>query len=157
MANPSTVLDELAPSLSAMPAPTTGTESPTKSAMSRSAVMWSRFSGALVSSTMPVVPLNTAPDPAPISAPPTKKSARFGMVSRTETSVAYDAGSFLLKVNADLNPGPPIPSFPVKDIRAAKEGLIANGCTILLDNGDSLCFRDPFGIVYCVAEEKTGN
>jgi hypothetical protein len=78
---------------------------------------------------------------------------KFEMVSRTETSVAYDAGSFLLRVNADLNPGPPIPSFPVKDIRAAKEGLIANGCTILLDNGDSLCFRDPFGIVYCVSEE----
>ena len=82
---------------------------------------------------------------------------KFEMVSRTETSVAYDAGSFLLKVNADLKPGPPIPSFPVKDIRMAKEGLIANGCTILLDNGDSLCFRDPFGIVYCVAEEKTDN
>ena len=82
---------------------------------------------------------------------------KFEMVSRTETSVAYDAGAFLLRVDADLNPGPPIPSFPVKDIRAAKEGLIANGCTILLDNGDSLCFRDPFGIVYCVAEEKTDN
>ena len=69
---------------------------------------------------------------------------KFEMVSRTETSVAYNAGDFLLRVNADLNPGPPIPSFPVKDIRAAKEGLIANGCTILLDNGDSLCFRDPW-------------
>jgi catechol 2,3-dioxygenase-like lactoylglutathione lyase family enzyme len=80
---------------------------------------------------------------------------KFEMVSRTEKSVAYDAGNFLLKVQADLNPGPPIPGFTVKDIRAAKEGLIANGCTILLDNGDSLCFRDPFGIVYCVAEEKT--
>ena len=51
-----------------------------------------------------------------------------------------------------MKPGLPIPNFPW-DIRAAKEGLIANGCTILLDNGDSLCFRDPFGIVYCVAEE----
>jgi hypothetical protein len=80
---------------------------------------------------------------------------KFEIVSRTEKSVAYDAGDFLLNVQADLNPGPPIPSFPVKDIRAAKEGLIANGCTILLDNGDSLCFRDPFGIIYCVAEEKT--
>jgi hypothetical protein len=92
-ANPSTVLDELAPSLSATPAPTTGTESPTKSAMSRSAVIWSRFSGALVSSTMPVVPLNTAPDPAPISAPPAKKSARFEMPSRTETTSTREACS----------------------------------------------------------------
>ena len=55
-----------------------------------------------------------------------------------------------------MNPRLPIPSFP-RDIRAAKEGLIANGCTILLDNVDSFCFRDPFGIVYCVAEEKADN
>jgi catechol 2,3-dioxygenase-like lactoylglutathione lyase family enzyme len=79
---------------------------------------------------------------------------KFEMVSRTEKSVEYDAGTFLLNVQADLNPGPPIPSFPVKEIRAAKEGLIANGCTILRDDGSSLCFMDPFGIVYCVAEEK---
>ncbi len=81
---------------------------------------------------------------------------KFEMVSRTENSVAYDAGDFLLKVEADLDPGPPIPSFPVKDIRAAKEGLIANGCTVLRDQGSSLCFMDLFGIVYYVVEEKTG-
>jgi hypothetical protein len=80
---------------------------------------------------------------------------KLEMVSRTETSVAYDAGSFLLRVQADLDPCLPIPSFPVKDIRAAKEGLIANGCTILRDSGSSLCFMDPFGIVYHVVEEKT--
>ena len=80
---------------------------------------------------------------------------KFEMVSQTEKSVAYDAGSFVLNVCADLNQGLPIPSFPVKDIRAAKEGLIANGCTILRDEGGSLCFSDPFGVVYHVVEEKT--
>ena len=79
---------------------------------------------------------------------------KFEMVSRTEKSVAYNAGSFLLRVQADLDPCLPIPSFPVKDIRMAKEGLIANGCTILRDHGSSLCFMDPFGIVYHVVEEK---
>ncbi len=78
---------------------------------------------------------------------------KFEMVSRTEKSIAYNTGTFLLNVDADLKPGPPIPSFPVKDIRAAKEGLIANGCTILRDHGSSLCFMDQFGIVYYVVEE----
>lgn len=78
---------------------------------------------------------------------------KFAMVSRTENSVAYDTGSFLLNVNADLAQGLPIPSLPVRNIRAAKEGLIANGCTILRDEGTSLCFSDPFGVVYNVAEK----
>ena len=82
---------------------------------------------------------------------------KFEMVSRTEKSVAYNAGNFLLNVQADLDPRLPILSFPVKDIRAAKEGLIANGCTILRDHRSSLCFRDPFGIVYYVVEETTGD
>jgi catechol 2,3-dioxygenase-like lactoylglutathione lyase family enzyme len=80
---------------------------------------------------------------------------KFEMVSRTEKSVAYNTGSFLLNVCADLNQGLPIPSFPVRDIRAAKEGLIANGCTILRDEGGSLCFSDPFGVIYHVVEEDS--
>jgi hypothetical protein len=79
---------------------------------------------------------------------------KFEMVSRTENSVAYDAGSFLLKVQADLDPCPPVPSFPVKDLRAARGGLIANGCTILRDEGTTLCFSDPFGVIYNVVEES---
>ncbi len=57
MANPSTVSGALAPWLSAIPAPTTGTDSPTKSAMSRSDVMASRSSGALVFEHDPGGPL----------------------------------------------------------------------------------------------------
>src|SRR6266566_8750528 len=56
-AKPSTVFAVLAPWSSATPAPITGTESPTKSAMSNSAVIATRFSGAVPSSTRPVVPL----------------------------------------------------------------------------------------------------
>ena len=61
----------------------TGTESPTKSAISNSAVIATRFSGAVPSSTSPVVPLKTAPAPAPIRAPLTRKSARLGVERRT--------------------------------------------------------------------------
>src|SRR6266550_2922878 len=57
IAKPSTVSGALAPWSSATPAPMTGTESPTKSAISNSAVIATRFSGAVPSSTRPVVPL----------------------------------------------------------------------------------------------------
>ena len=78
MAKPSTVFGALAPWSSATPAPITGTESPTKSAMSSSEVIATRFSGAVPSSTRPVVPLKTAPAPAPIRPPLTRNSARLG-------------------------------------------------------------------------------
>ena len=79
---------------------------------------------------------------------------KFRLLSRTEKSLEYDTGHFLLYVNADLNPGPPIPSFTVKDIQKAKEALVANGCTILREDENSLYFRDPFGIVYDVIEDR---
>jgi catechol 2,3-dioxygenase-like lactoylglutathione lyase family enzyme len=80
---------------------------------------------------------------------------KFTLLSRTEGGLEYDTGHFLLYVNADLNPGPPIPSFTVKDIQKAKESLVANGCVILREDGNSLYFKDPFGVVYDVVEEKT--
>ena len=54
--------------------------------MSRSDVIATRLSGGLASSTIPVVPLKTAPEPAPISAPAIRNSARFGVERRTETT-----------------------------------------------------------------------
>jgi catechol 2,3-dioxygenase-like lactoylglutathione lyase family enzyme len=79
---------------------------------------------------------------------------KFKLLSRTEKSLEYDTGHFLLYVKADLNPGPPIPSFTVKDIQKAKEALVANGCTILREDGHSLYFQDPFGVLYDVVEDK---
>jgi hypothetical protein len=54
--------------------------------MSRSDVIATRLCGGLASSTIPVVPLKTAPEPAPISAPPIRNNARFGVERRTETT-----------------------------------------------------------------------
>jgi len=54
-----------------------------KSAMSNSAVIATRFSGAVPSRTRPVVPLKTAPAPAPIRPPLTRNSARLGVERRT--------------------------------------------------------------------------
>src|SRR6185312_13296887 len=62
--------------------PETVTPSPTRTANP------STVSGALApsSSAIPAVPLKTAPEPAPISAPAIRNSARLGADRRTETT-----------------------------------------------------------------------
>jgi catechol 2,3-dioxygenase-like lactoylglutathione lyase family enzyme len=79
---------------------------------------------------------------------------KFRLVSKSEESLEYDTGHFLLYVNQDLDTRPPIPSFTVVDIAAAKQSLLENGCIILREDGNSLYFRDPFGITYDVIEGK---
>jgi catechol 2,3-dioxygenase-like lactoylglutathione lyase family enzyme len=79
---------------------------------------------------------------------------KFRLVSRSEKSLEYDTGHFLLYVNKDLDTRPPIPSFSVADIHAAKQSLLENGCVILREDANSLYFRDPFGITYDVIQSK---
>jgi catechol 2,3-dioxygenase-like lactoylglutathione lyase family enzyme len=77
---------------------------------------------------------------------------KFKLLSRSDEFLEYDTGHFLLYVNRDLNTQPPIPSFTVKDIKAARQSLLENGCTILREDHTSLYFRDPFGITYDIIE-----
>jgi catechol 2,3-dioxygenase-like lactoylglutathione lyase family enzyme len=79
---------------------------------------------------------------------------KFRLLTRSEAYLEYDTGHFLLYVNRDLNTQPPIPSFTVNDIGAAKQALLDNGCIILREDRHSLYFRDPFGITYDVIEGK---
>jgi hypothetical protein len=79
---------------------------------------------------------------------------KFRLLTRSEEYLEYDTGHFLLYVNRDLNTQPPIPSFTVKDIEAARRFLLENGCAILRQDERSLYFRDPFGITYDVIEGK---
>jgi catechol 2,3-dioxygenase-like lactoylglutathione lyase family enzyme len=79
---------------------------------------------------------------------------RFKLLSRSDVSLEYDTGHFLLYVNRDLDTRPPIPTFTVADIGAAKRALVENGCTILREDENSLYFRDPFGITYDVIQGK---
>ena len=78
----------------------------------------------------------------------------FRLLTKSEEYLEYDTGHFLLYVNRDLNTQPPIPSFTVKDIAAARKFLLENGCIILREDNRSLYFRDPFGITYDVIEGK---
>jgi catechol 2,3-dioxygenase-like lactoylglutathione lyase family enzyme len=79
---------------------------------------------------------------------------KFRLLTKSEASLEYDTGHFLLYINRDLNTRPPIPSFTVKDIGAAKQALLENGCVILREEENSLYFRDPFGITYDLIEGK---
>jgi hypothetical protein len=54
--------------------------------MTRAEVIAMRLSGGLAASTSPVVPLKTAPEPAPISPPAMRNKARLGADRRTETT-----------------------------------------------------------------------
>lgn len=79
---------------------------------------------------------------------------KFRLLSKSETQLEYDTGVFLLYVNRDLDTRPPIPSFTVADIGAAKQSLLQHGCTILREDENSLYFRDPFGITYDAIQGK---
>jgi catechol 2,3-dioxygenase-like lactoylglutathione lyase family enzyme len=79
---------------------------------------------------------------------------KFKLVSSSEEYLEYDTGHFLLYVNRDLDTRPPIPSFSVADIDAARQSLVENGCVILREDENSLYFRDPFGITYDVIQGK---
>jgi catechol 2,3-dioxygenase-like lactoylglutathione lyase family enzyme len=79
---------------------------------------------------------------------------KFNLLTRSDSHLEYDTGHFLLYVNRDLNTQPPIPSFTVKDIEAARRFLLENDCIILREDKRSLYFRDPFGITYDVIEGK---
>jgi hypothetical protein len=79
---------------------------------------------------------------------------KFRLLGKSEESLEYDTGHFLLYINKDLNTQPPIPSFTVKDLAAARQSLLENGCTILREDENSLYFRDPFGITYDAIQSK---
>src|ERR1700719_4822409 len=73
---------------------------------------------------------------------------KFRLLTKSEDHLEYETGHFLLYVNRDLNTQPPIPSFSVKDIEAARKFLMEKDYIFLLLDISSLYFRDPFGIIY---------
>ena len=71
---------------------------------------------------------------------------------KTKASLEFDTGVLRLFVNRSKKVQPPTPSFSVKDIAKARRLLKGAGCKIIVDWGDALYFRDPFGIVFDVIE-----
>ena len=74
---------------------------------------------------------------------------------RSETIVGFETGSFCLYVEQGKEHGP-VFDFLVPNIQAAKQQLVAVGCTIIEENpAVPRCYiRDPFGLVFNI--EQTG-
>ena len=77
----------------------------------------------------------------------------FRLLNKTASQLEYDTGHFLLYINKDEANQLPIPSFSTGNCAEAKTLLRANGCEILVDRGNSIYFKDPFGMVYDVIQE----
>jgi len=74
---------------------------------------------------------------------------------RSETIVGFETGSFCIYVEQGKEHGP-VFDFLVPNIQAAKQQLVAAGCTIIEENpAVPRCYiRDPFGLVFNI--EQTG-
>lgn len=77
----------------------------------------------------------------------------FRLRKKTRSFLEYDTGHFLLYVNRSPKAQPPTPSFTVKSIVRARKLLKGARCEILVDRGQSLYFRDPFGNIFDVVEQ----
>ena len=77
----------------------------------------------------------------------------FRLLSKTATRLEYDTGRFTLCINKAAKIRPPMPSFTVINAKEAKQHLEENGCEIIADRGDSLYFKDPFGLVYDLVQD----
>ncbi len=77
----------------------------------------------------------------------------FRLIDKTATHLEYDTGRFVLHINKAAVTRPPMPRFSVINTREAKQHLEQNGCEIITDHGDSLHFKDPFGLVYDLVQD----
>lgn len=77
----------------------------------------------------------------------------FKLKSKTRTSLEYDTGELMLYINRSSKSQPPTPSFGVKNLEKARRLLKGARCQIVVDRGNSLYFRDPFGNVFDVVED----
>lgn len=75
---------------------------------------------------------------------------------RSETLVGLETGSFCLYIEQGPSYGP-VFEFYVSDLTATKEKLIAAGCRVENeDPGIPRCYvRDPFGLIFNLAERKS--
>jgi catechol 2,3-dioxygenase-like lactoylglutathione lyase family enzyme len=77
------------------------------------------------------------------------------VVHRSETLMGFETGAFCLYVEQGEEHGP-VFEFLVPDIQAAKQRLLASGCTVQEeDDSISRCYiRDPYGVVFNVGEAR---
>ena len=81
----------------------------------------------------------------------------FKVIYRTDTIVGFDTGALILYVEKGAEHGP-VFDFLTADVRAAKERLVASGCSIVEENPSvPRCYlKDPFGLVFNVGTKDSG-
>jgi predicted enzyme related to lactoylglutathione lyase len=78
------------------------------------------------------------------------------ITDRSETIVGFETGSFCLYVERGKDHGP-VFDFLVSDIQAAKEQLVAAGCTVIEENPKiPRCYvRDSYGMIFNVGQSPS--
>ncbi len=78
-------------------------------------------------------------------------------VSRSDTLVGFEAGAFRLYVEQGTAHGP-VFEFLVPDVQAARDRLLAAGCTIReQDASVPRCYlEDPYGLVFNLGRPRPG-
>ena len=77
----------------------------------------------------------------------------FRLASKDPTQLEYDTGRFSLCIHKSVAAKPPVPSFTVISIEAARSHLEANHCSVVQDPDGSFHFKDPFGVTYHLVED----
>lgn len=77
----------------------------------------------------------------------------FRLASKDATQLEYDTGRFSLCIHKAPASKPPVPSFTVISIEAARQHLEANQCVVVQEGDGSYHFKDPFGVTYHLVED----
>ena len=79
------------------------------------------------------------------------------VVYRRDSMMGFETGAFCLYVEKGEAHGP-VFEFLVPDVEAAKQALLAAGCSVQEENRSvPRCYiRDPFGVVFNIGQARTG-
>jgi catechol 2,3-dioxygenase-like lactoylglutathione lyase family enzyme len=84
-----------------------------------------------------------------------EKILGFQVIERSEQLIGFETGSFRFFIDKGKSYGP-VFEFYVPNLEQAKKMLIENGCQIEVEDPDvPRCYvRDPFGLIFNLAEKK---
>jgi len=85
-----------------------------------------------------------------------EKILGFQVFERSEQLIGFETGSFRFFIDKGNSYGP-VFEFYVPDLKQAKKTLVENGCRIEVEDPKiPRCYvRDPFGLIFNLAEKKS--
>ena len=84
-----------------------------------------------------------------------EKVLGFKVIERSEQLIGFETGSFRLFIDKGESYGP-VFEFYIPNLEQAKRTLVENGCRIEVEDPKVPCcyLRDPFGLIFNLAEKK---